>query len=73
MTTDLVPAGKTEKRPFLRFAEKRFFGQKSVSLKKKNTRNLLKTDIYLGKGYFFFAQLCPVVARKWLELVRIEK
>ena len=26
------------------------------------------TDIYLGKGYFFFAQLCPVVARTWFRL-----
>ena len=29
MTTDLVPAGITEKLFFLHFAEKRFFGQPS--------------------------------------------
>ena len=40
MTTDLVPAGIAEKRPFLRYAEKRFFGQKSV-FPPKNTRTLL--------------------------------
>ena len=31
-------------------------------------KKCLKTDIYLGKGYFFFAQLCPVVARTWCPL-----
>ena len=34
LTTDLVLAGITEKQPFLRFAEKRKTGRKSVFLKK---------------------------------------
>ena len=45
MTTDLVWAEITAKRPFLRFAEKCFFGQKCV-LSQKNTQNLLR-DWYL--------------------------
>ena len=52
MTTDLVPAGITEKQPFLRLAEKCFFCQKS-GFPKKNTQNLLKDLYYLDKIYFF--------------------
>ena len=41
LITEMVPAGITEKRPFLRFAEKRKTGRKSVFFQ-KNFRNLLK-------------------------------
>ena len=57
MTTDPVWAGITEKRPFLRSAEKCFFGQKVGFNPKINP-----------KATFFFEQLFPVVARTWLEL-----
>ena len=53
------------KWPFLRFAEKRKTGRKSVFFQ-NNTRNRPKTDIYLGNCTFSFAQLCPVMARTWL-------
>ena len=57
MTTDLVPAEITEKRPFLRFAEKRFFGPKSVFFKKKKHQNSAKTLLFIWEnGTFFFAQ-----------------
>ena len=52
MTTDLVPAGVTGKRPFLRFVEKRFFGLKSVLFKKKN-QNLLRDWYLFGKRVLF--------------------
>ena len=60
LTTDQVPAEITEKQPFLGFAEKRKWG----SFFKKKRQNPLK-GIYLGKGYFFFAQHCLVVAITW--------
>ena len=41
LTSDLVLAGIMEKQPFLRFAEKRKMGRKSVFFQ-KNFRNLLK-------------------------------
>ena len=68
MTTDQVPAGITEKRPFLRFAKKPFFGKNSV-FSPENTQNLLKDWYSFGKRVLFlFAQLFPVLARTWFEL-----
>ena len=61
MTTDLIWAGITEKRPFLRLAEKCFFGQKSV-FPHKRPKIFKKTDI-LEKGTFLFAQFL----RSWPE------
>ena len=64
LTTDLVPAGITDKRPFLHFAEKRFFGRKSVFSQKKNTQNPLRR-------YFFVCTTLPghgqnmVSIKKW--------
>ena len=52
MTTDLVPARNTEKRPFLRSAEKVFFGQKCV-FPKKNSQNLLKDWFSFWKWVLF--------------------
>ena len=64
----MVPAGITEKRPFLRFAEKRKTGRKSVFSQKKLPK-FAKRLIFIGeKGTFSFPQLLPVVARTWLEL-----
>ena len=66
LTTEPVPAGITEKRPFLRFAEKRKTGRKSVFFPKKLPK-LAKRLIFIGeKGTFSFPQLLPVVARTWL-------
>ena len=66
MTTEPVPAGITEKRPFLRFAEKRKTGRKSVFFQKKLPK-LAKRLIFIGeKGTFSFPQLLPIVARTWL-------
>ena len=66
MTTEPVPAGITEKRPFLRFAEKRKTGRKSVFFPKKLPK-FAKRLIFIGeKGTFSFPQLLPVVARTWL-------
>ena len=67
MTTDLVPAGITENRPFLGLAEKCFLWPK-IFFPQKTHKICLKTDIYLGKGTFLLAQLFPVVASTWLEL-----
>ena len=67
MTTDLIWAGITEKRPFLRLAEKCFFGQKSV-FPLKRPQIFKKTDMYYGKGYFFVCTIFPGRVRKWLEL-----
>jgi len=62
----MVPAGITEKRPFLRFAEKRKTGRKSVFFQKKLPK-FAKILIFIGeKGTFSFPQLLPVVARTWL-------
>ena len=67
MTTDPVPAGFTEKRPFLHFAEKRKTGRKSVFFEKK-LQKFAKRLIFIGeKATFSFPQLFPVVARTWLE------
>merc|ERR1711963_233771 len=62
----LVQAGITKKRPFLRSAEKCFFGQKCIFPKKHP--KLPKILIFIWeKKTFFFEQLFPVVARTWLE------
>ena len=60
MTTDLVRAVITEKRPFLGSAEKCFSGQKCVSSQ--------EADICFEQGTFFFAQLFPFVPRTWCSL-----
>ena len=52
MTTDLVPAGTTEKRPFSRSAEECFFGQKWV-LTQKITQNFLRDWYLFGKRQLF--------------------
>jgi len=59
LTTELVLAGIAEKRPFWRKAENR---PKIRFFSHKNTPTLLKD---LGKGYFFSAHHCLVVARTW--------
>ena len=64
MTTDRVPAGFTEKRPFLSLAEKCFFA-KNPFFPKKNT----KTIIYLGKGYCF---VCTTFPGRGLNMARIK-
>merc|ERR1712155_301750 len=55
------------KRPFLRFAEKRKTGRKSVFFQKKHQKSAKRLIFIWEKGTFSFAQLCPVVARTWLE------
>ena len=66
--TQQCNAGFTEKRPFLRFAEKRKTGRKSFFFSKQLPK-FAKRLIFIGeKGIFFFWQLCPVVARTWLRL-----
>ena len=65
--TEPVPTGITEKRPFLRLAEKRKTGRKSV-FRYSNHPKLSKRLIFIWeKGTFSFWQLCPVVAGTWLE------
>ena len=61
MTMDLVLAGIPEKQPFLRFAEKHYFGQKSI-FPKKTSKICYKTDIILEMVTILFAQPCLVVA-----------
>ena len=64
MTTDLVPAGIADKRPFFCLAEKYFFGQKSVFFRKKNTQTLLKDWYLFWKGILFCLHN---FSRSWLE------
>ena len=67
MTTDPIRAGITEKRQFLRSAEKCFFWSK-MGFNPKNHPKFLKRLIFIWeKATFFFEQLFPVVARTWLE------
>ena len=49
MTTDLVQAGITGKRTFLRSAEKCFFGQKYI-LTQITPKISEEANIYFGKG-----------------------
>ena len=56
------------KWPFLRFAEKRKTGRKSVFFPKNHPKSAKRLMFIWEKGTFSFAQLCPVVARTWLEL-----
>ena len=68
MTTDLVPAGITEKRLLLCMAEKSFFFAKNPFFPKKHLQ-FAETLIFIWeKGTFLFAQLFSVVASTWLEL-----
>ena len=53
----------TEKRPFLRFAEKRKNGQKSV-FRYINTPKWLVPVNYLGKGNFFLLQ-----SGHWVDII----
>ena len=63
MTTDLVPAGITEKEPFLRLTKKWFLA------KIKKHPNFAKRLIFIKeRGTFLFPQLFLAVARTWLEL-----
>ena len=65
--TEPVPTGITEKRPFLRLAEKRKTGRKSV-FRYSNHPKLSKRLIFIWeKATFSFWQLCPVLAGTWLE------
>ena len=59
LTMDLVPAGVTEKQPLLRFAEKQNTGQKAIFSLQKTPEIGKKTDIHLGKGYFFLRTTLP--------------
>ena len=67
MTTDLVGARNTEKRPYL--CEKCSFGKTAKNAfyprKHKFAKRLISI---LERDTFLFAQLFPVVARTWLEL-----
>ena len=58
MTTDLVPAGITEKRPFLRSTEKCFMPQ-SVFPKKKHPIFAKRPIFILEKGTYFFCHMNP--------------
>ena len=65
--TEPVPTGITEKRPFLRLAEKRKTGQKSV-FRYSNHPKLSKRLIFIWeKATFSFWQLCTGLAGTWLE------
>merc|ERR1719422_2803519 len=64
---DPVHAGITEKRAFLRSAEK-WFLPKNGSYPKKSPKMTFSPLIIWAKGLFFFEQLFPVVARTWLGL-----
>ena len=70
MTTDLVPAGITEKWLFLLLADKRSFWQKVLFFQqKKHLKSAKRLMISIWeKGTFLFAQLCPVVVRTWCPL-----
>ena len=62
MTTNLVPARITEKRPFLCLAEKRFLAKNLFFSASKNHPKFAKRhylDIYLGKGNFFVYTTLP--------------
>ena len=63
---DPVQAGITEKRAFLRFAEK-WFWPKNGFYPKKSPKMTFPPLIIWAKALFFFEQLFPVVARTWLE------
>ena len=68
--TQQCNAGFTEKRPFLRFAEKRKTGRKSFFFQ-NNFQNLLKDWYSLGKRVFFLLTTLPgrgqnmVAIKKW--------
>ena len=64
LTTDLVPAGIMEKRPYLRFAKGIFFGKKSFFFLQKYTRHPLKDWYVFGKMVFFYLHN---FSRSWLE------
>ena len=66
MTTDLVRAGITEKRPFY-IQPKRGFWPKMHFYPKKQPKFLKRLIFIWEKATFFFEQLFPVVARTWLE------
>ena len=67
---DLVPAGITEKRPFLRFAKKRISGQNSVFFSQKNTRNPLKEWFLFWKRVLFS---CTTLPGRGLNMVSTKK
>ena len=71
MTTEPVWAGITEKRTFLRSAEKWFFGQKWVLTQKKHPKFLKRLIFIWEKATFFFEQLFLVVAGTWLGERRV--
>ena len=62
MTTDLIWAVITEKRPFLCLAEKCFLA-KNLFSPKKDPKFSKRLIFILEKGTFWFAQFFPVVAR----------
>ena len=66
MTTELVRAVITEKRPFLCSVKKYFVGKKGFYPPKKHPKFLKRLIFIWEKATFFFEQLFPVVARKWL-------
>ena len=57
----------TEKQPFLRLAEKCFFGQKCVSFQKKHPKYPKRLIFTLEKGTFFFEQFFQKVFLNWLN------
>ena len=62
------PGWNWRKRWFLRYAQQRKTGQNSCIFSSKKHQNSAKRLIFIWeKGTFFFAQLCPVVARTLLE------
>ena len=65
---DPVRARITEKRPFLRSAEKCFFLPKMGFIPKNHPKFLKRLIFIWEKATFFFGQLFPAVARTLLEL-----
>ena len=70
MTMDLVPAGITEKRPFLHSTKKHFFGTKSVFFLQKITLSLLKDWYLFGKRVLFY---CTTMPRRGQNMVSLKK
>ena len=59
MSTDLILAGITEKRPFVHFAETCFFFGENPFPPKKSPKNCWNINIFFGKGYFFVCKNLP--------------
>ena len=60
--------GIMEKGQSLRLAEKQKIGLKSIFSNTKHLKSAKRLIFIWEKGTFFFAQLCPVVARTWFRI-----